>query len=462
MMPVPPSMPRPAWWELLLGTALCSGGAGLNGYPLVFSDTGVYLLWSFDLVVPPDRPIFYSLFLRPFHVFGSLWGPVLVQAALGAFLVSLVLIRFGLHRPVPRLVALAVLVVLTGLSRFAGQLMPDVFLGYLVLSLYLLACHRPGLSRGEQVALVVILMVSVLVHNTHLVLCGALLVSLGLLAWGLRRRGQRGWVDLRVPALAFAAVLVLWPAINKRLSGKAFFSRSGHIFLTARLIEDGIVQELLARRCGVEHYPLCDYQAELKGMRSYEYLFLDRPSFIDLGGWEMPPGQVKKMLVDSVRYLPRMHLETAARGFWGQLSSFDLEDGVEKYWPDRFVARIIPERFPADAARFQGSLQQTDRLLPLLGRHRPLHRAVCVLSVMLLPVLGWLAVRRGGGWRAAFLPVLVLLTLLYNAGLAALLSGVFHRYQARAMWLPVLACVALAVGPWAKRRDGHVAQPSPH
>ncbi|MBZ4421563.1 hypothetical protein [Myxococcus sp. RHSTA-1-4] len=450
-----PSFPRPSWWELLLGTALCSAVAWLNGFPLVFSDTGVYLLHSFDWAVPPDRPIFYSLFLSLFHGFKTLWAPVLVQAAIGAFLVSLVLIRFGLRRATRRLAVLAVLVLVTGLSRFAGQLMPDVFLGYFVLSFYLLACHREDLSRVERALLVAILMVSVLVHNTHLVLCGAMLVSVGLLAWGLRRRGTRGVADLRLPALAFVAVLVIWPTVNKLLSGRAFFSRSGHIFLTGRLINDGIVQELLARRCGVEHYALCDYQDDLKGMSSGEFLFLDRPSFIGLGGWNMRSRQVSRMLVDSVRYLPGMHFEAAVRGVWSQLRSFDLEDGVERYGPDRYAFRAIAELYPADAPSYQRSMQETDRLLPLLGRHRPLHQWVCVLSLVLLPVLGWLTLRRGGEWRAAVLPVMVALTLVYNAVLTSLLSGVFPRLQSRAMWLPILACVALALRLWANRRTGN-------
>ena len=69
----------PAATLLLLGPAL------INGYPLVYADTGTYLTSGFQLGIPADRPLGYGLFCRLFSGDGlSLWGVVIAQALLSA------------------------------------------------------------------------------------------------------------------------------------------------------------------------------------------------------------------------------------------------------------------------------------------------------------------------------------------------------------------------------------------
>ncbi|MBZ4421559.1 hypothetical protein [Myxococcus sp. RHSTA-1-4] len=451
MTPSVPSHPRLPWWELALGTLLCMVVPYINGYPLIFGDTAAYLVSANEMVVLHDRPIFYGLFLRLFIPFGSLWVPALAQAAMGAFLVLLLLSRMGLGRSGSRLTVLAVLVVTTGLSRFAGQLVADVFLSYLVVSFYLLACHGSSLAKGERAVLVGIFMVSVMVHNSHLAIALGLLVSVGLIAWGLRRRGCRGLLHLGVPALALGAVLVLWPTMYKLLTGAAYFSRAGHIFITARLIKEGIIQELLARRCGVEHYVLCDHQEELRGMHSDTFLFEGPPAFHAVGGYAKSEESMR-MVKDSVRYLPWLHLKKAVRNVGRQLDSYDLGDGLGAYSRSNRILQIIPEQYPREVFAFEHSLQQMNRLEEFFKQHRPLNRTLGMLSLVLLPVLAVLAYRRRLDGRTVLLAVMVALTLLGNAMVTALLSGVYHRYQARVMWLPVLACIVMAYQLWGARR----------
>ncbi|MBN9562714.1 MAG: hypothetical protein J0H14_18610 [Alphaproteobacteria bacterium] len=48
---------------ILLGALLLLWPALLNGYPLVFADTGTYLSQAIDHSLGWDRPVFYSFFL---------------------------------------------------------------------------------------------------------------------------------------------------------------------------------------------------------------------------------------------------------------------------------------------------------------------------------------------------------------------------------------------------------------
>ena|SRR5271163_740951 len=64
--------------------------AFINGYPLVFSDTGTYLSQAIRHCLGWDRPVFYSLFPMPSHMKLSTWPVVVVQALLTAHTLHLV------------------------------------------------------------------------------------------------------------------------------------------------------------------------------------------------------------------------------------------------------------------------------------------------------------------------------------------------------------------------------------
>lgn len=49
----------------------------VNGYPLVYSDSGTYIGSGFEGIVPVDRPIAYGLFVRHISVAYSLWFVIL-------------------------------------------------------------------------------------------------------------------------------------------------------------------------------------------------------------------------------------------------------------------------------------------------------------------------------------------------------------------------------------------------
>jgi hypothetical protein len=99
--------------------ALLLWPAAINGYPLVFSDTGTCLSQAIHHYLGWDRPIFYNLFLLPLH---------LVRRAL------LPLVSTWWLLPL-----LAAVALVSALPWLVSQLMPDLFTGPLVLALGLLA-----------------------------------------------------------------------------------------------------------------------------------------------------------------------------------------------------------------------------------------------------------------------------------------------------------------------------------
>src|SRR5437762_11784380 len=75
-------------WEAVAVVSLCPlmlSAALWNGFPLIFYDTGAYMLQGFAHRFVPERSPVYSLFIRYVGGGESLWLVAVVQTALIAF-----------------------------------------------------------------------------------------------------------------------------------------------------------------------------------------------------------------------------------------------------------------------------------------------------------------------------------------------------------------------------------------
>ena len=121
------------YWPLVLGVPLLLWPAILNGYPIVFSDTGTYLSQAIHRYVGWDRPVFYSLFMYALHLTLSTWPVVIAQAAIAVWVLDRT--RAVFFPAVPRAWLWWVLLMLslaTGMPWLAARLMPDLFTPLLV------------------------------------------------------------------------------------------------------------------------------------------------------------------------------------------------------------------------------------------------------------------------------------------------------------------------------------------
>ena len=121
---------------LTLGVALW------NGFPIIFYDTGAYLLEGLGRVFLAERSPVYSLLLDFGGARTSLWLIALLQAAATAFVMVETVRAVAPRMNLAAMIGLGIgLVLLTGLPWYVGQIEPDCFAAIAVLSIYLLAFH---------------------------------------------------------------------------------------------------------------------------------------------------------------------------------------------------------------------------------------------------------------------------------------------------------------------------------
>jgi len=443
----------------LLGMTLLSlmflAVAMWNGFPLIFYDTGAYILEGLGHVFLVERAPVYAEFLFLTGARFSLWPAVIVQALMTSYLILEVARIEVPGLSLRALVAIgALLSFFTGIAWYAGQVEPDIFTPMVILAAWLLLFRARRLSLAGRYRVLVLVALAVACHPSHLGLLGGLVAAAVLVKLMSRRRPWLPRPDIGRGLMAIAAALSLIVGGNYVLTGKLFLSKSGSVFLFARLMQDGIVQRLMEETCppnGSVNWRLCDYKNRMPKSAN-AWLWGENSGFRALGGFTSRTQQDEdgRIIVESLKRYPVMHLRTAMNDSLLQFVQFKTGDGIE---PQLSIlkpnfTRMIPQQVPAYLeARQQRGLIRFKTL-------NLIHVPVGAMSVMgLLLLLQHAAARRS--WDAASLPALVLLGLIGNAIICGTFSNPHDRYQSRIVWLPTLVLL-LAV-----TRDRRALQPVP-
>jgi hypothetical protein len=258
--------------------------------------------------------------------------------------------------------------------------------------------------------------------------------------------------DLRRGLIGLATALVLIVAGNFAMTGNFFISKSGSVFVFARLMQDGIVKRLMNDTCppaGDINWRLCAYKNRLSTSAN-GWLWGAGSGFHALGGFtgKAQQDEDSRIITESLKRYPVMHLHAAVYDSLLQFLQFKTGDGIEPQLSilESGFKRMIPGQVPA----YLGARQQRNliRFKTLNLIHVPVG-AMSVLGLLLL--LQHAGLRRA--WDQASLPALVLLGLVGNAIICGTFSNPHDRYQSRVIWLPSLVLL-LAVA-----RDRRALQP---
>ncbi|HEY6578666.1 MAG TPA: hypothetical protein VIY09_05045, partial [Rhizomicrobium sp.] len=216
-----------------------------NGFPIIYYDTGAYVLQGLGGHFIVERSSVYSLFLRFGGAGASLWLIALIQSGTTAFAITELARATFPRLPLGLFLAIgAALVIGTGLPWYVGQIEPDCFTALVVLALYLLAFHLRDLGRIRAAILVLVGGFSAAAHPSHLLLAGFLAVLLiaGRVALRFANRASI-WPKPRLaePLLVCLLGLAFVLAGNFYFTRQVFVTRAGSSFVFARMLQDGIV-----------------------------------------------------------------------------------------------------------------------------------------------------------------------------------------------------------------------------
>jgi hypothetical protein len=422
-----------------------------NRFPLIYYDTGAYVLEGLGDHFLVERSPVYSLFLRVAGAGFSLWTIIILQAVACAFVMvecaRCLVPKFSLGL----FLALgAGLIVATGLPWYVGQVEPDCFAALAVLSIYLLAFHAGPLGPTRRHLLLAIGSFASAVHSSHLLLAAGLWLSLALyLAIRKFATSNADWPKphLAGPAIMIAIAVSLVISANFVFTRQIFVSRAGPSFVFARLLQDRIVSRLLDETCPRSGYRLCEYKDVLPPTAN-AWLWSSYSPFVKLGGFDGTRAESAKIVWDSLARYPLWNLEMAFADAGRQLFAFKTGDQVE---PQQWALRPTMAHFlPSQIHGYLSARQQLGEIdFRIVNRvHVPMAYLSLLLLVLSLPLTLWWAER-----DATLFLAVVALSLLGNALICGALSNPHDRYQSRLIWMVPFAVALVAASRATTRRN---------
>ena len=423
--------------------------AVVNGYPLIFNDTGRYVDGGIRHFIPSQGPIFYGIFMIPLHLDGwSLWPVVVAQCLVLAYVLRLTLRVFNLLDERTFLALSAFLAAFTGAPWFASLIMPDFFTAISVLTLFALFRGWERLGRWERVFLIGLVLLALASHITHIFVglsFSVLFVALSLLE-RVRNKATPTMVA-SLPVIALCGVI----GMNVAAKGRPLVTQDGNVFLFARAFADGPGYEYMRDNCGQRAWHLCEIYTTLP--HDVDSILWAPQRLI----WSVASGdEVRAEAGDIVRGAVLAHpsemLAAALHNAFTQLLIF--RSGVDfDSWGanDSYAAIAIHHFFPREYSQFMHSLQQESKLDATVVNR--LYSFVVIFSLIGLVIL--LVLMRFDVTLAEFILVIAV-ALAANAFATGAFSSVHDRYQARIIWLvPLVFVISFLV--YRRQRDARLA-----
>ncbi|WP_428395708.1 hypothetical protein [Lichenicoccus sp.] len=450
----------PVAW-LIACIALLLWPALLNGYPLVFADSGTYLSQAIRHYLGWDRPAVYSVFLLITHWKLTNWSSVVVQAMM--VLYGLDLLRRSFTPDVPRwllLPMIAAFCLVTPLPWFVGQLMPDLFTSLLTLVIAVLVLRPESVSRVEIIGLALFAAWMTASHLSNVWIATGLAIILVPVRHLLLRGERLGWHGVRRVAAPIALAVFVLCTINLAAFRRFTISPFGNVFLLARLIYDGPGELTLQQDCPASGWRLCAYTDALpphptRFPNSDYFLWQPHGPLAQLGGAKRLSTEAGQIILRTIREHPLAVTESGTYNFLRQLLRFKTGDGLHAWRGE--VRPIIASSFPARELRaFDLSLQSRGKVrVPAWLQW--LHDAGFWAGLAATLYCFVVALRERQ--PLALLCAAVLLCLLGNAAVTGMLSGPHDRYQSRVIWLVWVTPMLLVCRAWATQPESAKVAP---
>jgi hypothetical protein len=445
--------------SVFLGALILFWPAILNRLPLLFPDSMTYLasgspvaralfLHKFSNYYGM-RSLIYSLGIFPFHWNVTLWPVAALQALLAAYVIWLVARSIVTRQIVLRyLILCALLSVLTSLSWYSVLILPDILGPILYLCIYLFVFARETLSRLDRAALIVIIWWAAASHGSHLVVAAGLCVLLILLLVFRCRFMERRWRSVGAVMLVLAFSAAAQIALNAYLTGEPSLNGDWPPLLMARVIVDGPGRVYLETHCPDAKFAICEDAHNLPDSAD-DFLWSDKGIWQSASDEKQARLQHEEMrfVLATIRAYPAEQLKKSAANFGNQLTALGLDDLGSNDW----VLGQFDEVLPREKSSYQRSRQIADAL-PLEFFSSVQVWTVIASLVAIAAFIPYVWRRRPA--RILGIGVVIISTVLANALVTGVLSGVETRYQSRVIWLlPLLA--ALLILDWRGYRSLH-------
>jgi hypothetical protein len=453
-------------WIILIGTFILMIVGFYNGYPLVYSDTGTYIYSGFDKFVPPDRPITYGLFLWIFSFKFSLWPVIVVQNLITAFVLFEVIALFcDLKEKKFTFIYLSILLFLTfftGLGWYSNQIMPDFFTPVMILTFALLIFNK-NIPLPKKILLYLILVISIVVHLSHLMISLLLVITYFLAERILYKKRMIPQISLspKITMSLLAAVLFSWLALSSihySFGGGFKPSKASYMFFAAHLTDAGLMKKYLDANCEKTEFKstrLCACKDSLPTDIA-NFLWGPYAPFENHGGWEKGEQECREIVLKMFKS-PRFILLNIYKSLtYGTVQLFknEIGQGLSAYNPGSPPYGQIEWRFREELNNYMNSRQNRWNGAELnLKTLNTFHLIILLFSLAAIFYIYFLpSVQSLIKPKLLLFLMFCLLAIIVNSFVTAGLNAPCERFQARVVWLLPFALILILINHWKQSK----------
>ncbi|MFK7771967.1 MAG: hypothetical protein AB8F94_07500 [Saprospiraceae bacterium] len=414
---------------------IISLAAIINGFPLWYPDTSTYLASGFELETPADRPIGYGIFILLTSLNGaSVWLVVVAQAIIIFYLLNLTFYYFFSNWTKSKtLIVFTLLSLFSSFSFVSSQLISDIFSPIGAICLFHLFLNHT-LKKSTRNWLIGIYILSVVMHMSHVGINIILIVILSILS-KIRFNQFEFRKSIAFVILTLTCLLSMGSALGK----------STHVFLMARLSENGILKKYLDENCDKKTYKICAFKNDLPGSAN-AFLWEKYSPVYHTGGWvDSKPEYVEiiKGTFSSWEYLA-LHLKESFKTTKRQLQFFEVGDGNIAYREGTSLYERFEKYFPREFNQYKNSIiyQTEDELmLDHFSKINSIHYFIALLALLInfLFLVFYKNKKDIFYWFVIFLIATILVSNFLNASLVVNA----HRFGAKVSWLLLLSAILI-------------------
>jgi hypothetical protein len=440
----------------IFGVLLLIGPAIQNGFPILHSDSGTYLLEGFNHKIPVSRPLSYCLFVKYTSRVFSIWSVIITQAIFVYWMIWLTVNTLLGKKGTAWLTftIIAILSVTTGISYYVSQIMPDIFLSVAFLGIFVLL-FRQKLPWLTLAFIGWIIWISLIVHLSNLpVITGVLTALLALLV--ILNKTFKVLFSSKMIFL-YAVMIISWltnPVISLYQGEGLQMSNSSNIVFFSRLLQAGAAQTFIKDKCNEDKsYYLCKYADEIDKYNRLDVFLWEDSSFLydhpcrektwD-NCWRERNAEFGVVNSEILSYPPsrKIYLNAVWNDFLLQLRSFELTTYVS-FKAGSHIDYPLKRYYASDYKSFLNSRQNCGDLV--FSHQKYIIRWSIYLSLLILIGLV-IKYKDYLNFRSPFfnLFLIILGGWLINGVLTASLAVVSHRFLGRFIWLlPMLVILMI-------------------
>ncbi len=427
---------------LVLSTMAFLWPAFLNGFPLVFSDTGTYLSAAIEGFLPVDRPVHYSYLIYFFNEISKFWLIIFFQSLIVSYVLFITYkILFKELNSICFLVIAFFLSLFTSLPWFASQIMPDIFSAIVIFAGGLLLVKKIELSY--RIGLIFILIIVAPTHVSNFVIWGGMII-ISLLHYQLVYKKIMSNINMHKDTLcAFILAIIILLAPHLIVNQKVAVSSASNVMLLGKLLDQGIALRYLDQYCQVDNLPICNQLTAIHSLKEKSEIenlpigfvsdqFLWGGIMSELGGLNQVSTYASFINKQAIKNEPILFILKILNGFGNQIVHYKIGDTLMSFSNGSSFYENLKLYFPDYVNEYKKSIQYKgwgDLLII-----NKIYKWILIISLLVIFCFYWLSKSTGLKIWSSFILVGVINNSLVTGGL----SAVHDRYGSRVAWIFVL------------------------